>query len=1055
MKMIFASMLGLLIAAAGIDSVLAQSPPPLDSLGQQTIFTTQTPQFRDFVDSQARSYELGINFTPIKGGVVTAIRYWKANSESAVPCNGCDYTHKGTFWPTTPSAFSVANNAFFRNESAEGWQTAVLPVPTRVIAGQSYSVSVGVQSHYVATLLGLQQPIANGALVANQAGGVYGDLGVRPTSTYNAANYFVDVVFAATDSIQAVNAGGPARTYIREFVEGFNEQAQGVGTISTEVAIDRSAVDSPPPEAVYQTARAGLPSFQYPIAGGNLVIGTQYRVRLHFAELVFSQPGRRRFNLFVGNSAANRSQLLADFDIVANAGGPYKAVVKEFTLTAEAYRGTGAITLFFESGSNSVPLVNAIEILPVTSQLLPPSTKQAPTVSITSPINNASVTVNTQVSISANAADSDGTIAKVDFYANGIKIRQENLTPYSFNWTPTSAGAYTITAKATDDKGATTTSAAVSVTVTPVTPTNQPPTVSITAPINNASFTVNSVVNISANAADSDGNVAKVEFFFGATKIGEDTSSPYAIAWTPTLAGSDSLTARVTDNQNAVTTSTPVNVTVTTTTSTLIPPDPACTVTPCQRNYFVDGNIGIDYGTPSATNGTFSKPYKTPAKVAKLVNPGDTVYLKDSNTPYIGFLLERSGSPGHDITFRAYPGHKPEVKVENQSYIFYAIALGHKSGSLKKNVSYITIDGLVLTGNNAVSASGTYVESALTAAKADRNAAGSGNGPLNASGIMNTDSRDSVGTDNYSHHITIKNNVIRNFGCNGISLTGDYFLVENNLVYQNGWYSRYGCSGISLFTTRNFDNTTFKDTSKYRIQFVGNKLWNNASYVPYIGGGQLTDGNGIIVDVDDTHLFDDDGKLISKRKGYKGRILIANNLAVNNGGAGLHIYFARNVDVINNTAYKNGAFLTGYPDMDANAATDVRFINNVVFGAAGHTLMAVVNPKDSKDITFESNLLYDGTLTPTIAIPLPTSDVAKDNNIKRSTNDIIGDPLFVNPGMNLLSKDFSFKLTSPSKAINSGVSKSNVTPATDLDKVSRPQGGAIDRGAYEFVPASQ
>ncbi|RYU82897.1 Ig-like domain-containing protein, partial [Hymenobacter persicinus] len=63
------------------------------------------------------------------------------------------------------------------------------------------------------------------------------------------------------------------------------------------------------------------------------------------------------------------------------------------------------------------------------------------------------------------------------------------------------------------------------------TPTNTPPTVTLTAP---TSGTVGTALNLTATAADADGTVTKVEFFNGATKLGEDTSAPYALSFTPT-----------------------------------------------------------------------------------------------------------------------------------------------------------------------------------------------------------------------------------------------------------------------------------------------------------------------------------------------------------------------------------------------------------------------------------------------------------------------------------------------------------------------------------------
>jgi hypothetical protein len=93
-------------------------------------------------------------------------------------------------------------------------------------------------------------------------------------------------------------------------------------------------------------------------------------------------------------------------------------------------------------------------------------------------------------------------------------------------------------------------------------PNNQPPSVSITGPANGASFTAPATVTINATASDSDGTVAKVDFYAGNTLLATDTASPYTFTWSNVAAGNYVLTAVATDNQGATTTSTTVSITV-------------------------------------------------------------------------------------------------------------------------------------------------------------------------------------------------------------------------------------------------------------------------------------------------------------------------------------------------------------------------------------------------------------------------------------------------------------------------------------------------------------
>jgi hypothetical protein len=95
-----------------------------------------------------------------------------------------------------------------------------------------------------------------------------------------------------------------------------------------------------------------------------------------------------------------------------------------------------------------------------------PTANPAPTVVITDPLNGAVETAPVNINLSANATD-NGAVRKVEFYANGNLIATKTEQPYSATWGNVAAGTYSITAKATDDAGLTTTSSAVSITVNP------------------------------------------------------------------------------------------------------------------------------------------------------------------------------------------------------------------------------------------------------------------------------------------------------------------------------------------------------------------------------------------------------------------------------------------------------------------------------------------------------------------------------------------------------------------------------------------------------------
>ena len=96
---------------------------------------------------------------------------------------------------------------------------------------------------------------------------------------------------------------------------------------------------------------------------------------------------------------------------------------------------------------------------------------------------------------------------------------------------------------------------------------NPSPSVFVTSPANGTSFAKGSSVTVSADASDlayggGAGLVSKVEFFAGGIKFAEDTTAPYSVSWTPSVSGGYVITAKATDSEGAVRTSTPITFTI-------------------------------------------------------------------------------------------------------------------------------------------------------------------------------------------------------------------------------------------------------------------------------------------------------------------------------------------------------------------------------------------------------------------------------------------------------------------------------------------------------------
>ena len=142
-----------------------------------------------------------------------------------------------------------------------------------------------------------------------------------------------------------VNAGGPAvGTYAADvgFSGGF------LASNPASVALD--GVSDPAPMEVYQTERYGDCSYSF----SNFVPGSAHLVRLHFSENYWTSTGQRIFSVSV-----NGTPVLRNFDIVAQAGGAFRALVQTFIVTAD---DQGAISVLLGPTVLDQPKVDAIEI---------------------------------------------------------------------------------------------------------------------------------------------------------------------------------------------------------------------------------------------------------------------------------------------------------------------------------------------------------------------------------------------------------------------------------------------------------------------------------------------------------------------------------------------------------------------------------------------------------------------------------------------------------------------------------------------------------------------
>lgn len=404
--------------------------------------------------------------------------------------------------------------------------------------------------------------------------------------------------------------------------------------------------------------------------------------------------------------------------------------------------------------------------------------------------------------------------------------------------------------------------------------------------------------------------------------------------------------------------------------------------------YYVSGA-----GSDSNNGRTPETAFRTLQKAADLANPGDTVYAMNgdyANTRQDSGVLTiaRPGIGGAPVSYRNYPGHKPRIVVGANNW-----------KGIEIRASYITVEGFEIAGN----AANIGYQYAYSQKDNKYNCA------TNANGIF-VDGR-KYGT---FHHIAIRNNDVHHMPGGGIAIVAaDYVSVVGNEVHSCAWWNVYGCSGLSIYSSRDIDS----NTSAYKTLVRRNICYDNENYIPTYSSGKIADGNGIIVD--DNKNTQQDGVAA-----YRGRTLVTNNLCYNNGGTGMHAYLSSRIDIVNNTAFGNNrspALDNG--EISTGDSTSVRLYNNVLSARDGKRCQHYWR---NVDVEYNYNIYHNGSV------------------VVRGPNDITADPRFVNPSVNPAEADFRLLASSP--GIDSGTLK--LAPENDLVRNPRRK-NSIDRGSYE------
>jgi len=200
-------------------------------------------------------------------------------------------------------------------------------------------------------------------------------------------------------------------------------------------------------------------------------------------------------------------------------------------IVVQARRGNKTVVLTLQTNADyllSSGRRGTVQIVDDSYNVLPP------TVSLTSPTNGSVFDARSTITLTADASDVDVAIKSVSFYAGDDFLGSTTNKPYSLSWTNVPVGKYALFARAVDQVGQSTLSAAVNISVT-----NEVPTIKLTSPTNGENFVVQSPIPFAAAIS---ADTVRVQFFANGRLVGSVTNSPTpatsaTFTWTNAPAG--------------------------------------------------------------------------------------------------------------------------------------------------------------------------------------------------------------------------------------------------------------------------------------------------------------------------------------------------------------------------------------------------------------------------------------------------------------------------------------------------------------------------------------
>ncbi|HEV8541813.1 MAG TPA: PA14 domain-containing protein [Verrucomicrobiae bacterium] len=135
-----------------------------------------------------------------------------------------------------------------------------------------------------------------------------------------------------------------------------------------------------------------------------------------------------------------------------------------YDIKMEMYENGGSAVARLEWSSPSQPR----QVIPATALFPPAPPPRAPLVALRVPVAGAAYYQPGKLRLEADASDPDNDLARVEFFADGIKLGQVTASPYVWDWVRPALGTHIITGRATDFGNLALTSLPVTITIAPL-----------------------------------------------------------------------------------------------------------------------------------------------------------------------------------------------------------------------------------------------------------------------------------------------------------------------------------------------------------------------------------------------------------------------------------------------------------------------------------------------------------------------------------------------------------------------------------------------------------